>query len=376
MSIKKHVPALDGLRGVAVLTVVLYHLGGGAQSNHWLIHVAGETIKRGFVGVPMFFVLSGFLITGILWDSKGIPHWWRNFFARRSLRIFPLYYASLVLTALVSAWLGYGWHAIKGLWVYALYLQNFPSLVDAKPDVALSLGHYWTLAVEEQFYLLWPIVLYKTKTTRQAQAVCLALLAFSSIANVLMGFGMLSGMHVALTCNVGGLAVGSYLALARRGSQWEKLMKWSTLSTLAGLSGFFFLTYINLQWDGTFAQPFLWLGCCGMLLSCFKPGVIETVMNQAWLRKLGSLSYGLYVFHVLLIPFFGWIVDRMAPAASRQTRLGLVFLVGIVVSLVVSQISFLFFEKPILSLKQFFPEEVRQSTLSATDNSHEHSALQ
>src|SRR5579862_4256705 len=98
----KHFPALDGLRGVAILTVFLLHYGGGAQSSNPLLSAAGELIKAGWSGVTLFFVLSGFLISGILWDARHTQGWWRNFYMRRTLRIFPLYYGALLLVLLTA----------------------------------------------------------------------------------------------------------------------------------------------------------------------------------------------------------------------------------------------------------------------------------
>lgn len=356
MSIQKHVPALDGLRGIAVLWVMIYHLGGGAQSQYWLVRLIGATFKRGFAGVPLFFVLSGFLITGILWDSKGSDHWWRNFFARRTLRIFPLYYASLILTATISLWQGFDWHAVEGLWVYVLYLQNVSAVMGTPTHLALSLGHYWSLAVEEQFYLIWPLILYKLRSIRQAQAICLSVLALSAIFNGMLGLKLLPWNHSAFVFNVGGLVAGAYLSLARRSSQWNALLKWSKPACVVGLGMYFLLTYVNLEWDRNFAQPFLWIGFCGLLLNCFQPGAVKSFMGQAWLRKVGSLSYGLYVYHVLLLPLFAWLAFHLAPAVSRNTHLALVFVIGIALSFAAAYVSYTFFEKPFLRLKKFYPE--------------------
>ncbi len=335
---------------------MVYHLGGGAQSHNWPVRFIGATFKRGFAGVPLFFVLSGFLITGILWDSRESAHWWRNFFARRTLRIFPLYYASLILTAAVSLWQGFGWHAVKSLRVYLLYLQNVSTVMGTPPRLALPLGHYWSLAIEEQFYLIWPLILYKLRSIRQAQAICLSVLALSAIFNGMLGLKLLPWNHSAFVFNVGGLVAGAYIALAKRSSQWNALLKWSKPAYVVGLGAYFLLTYVNLEWDRNFAQPFLWIGFCGLLLNCFQQGAVKRFMEQAWLRKVGSLSYGLYVYHVLLLPLFAWLAFHVAPAASRNTYLALVFVIGIALSFAAAYVSYTFFEKPFLRLKKFFPE--------------------
>ncbi len=127
---QSHIPALDGLRGLAVLMVFVYHYGGGMQSSVRAMRVFGMINKGGWCGVTLFFLLSGFLITGILWDSKGEPHWWRNFYARRTLRIFPLYYGTLVLVMVAAAVVGAFYQAASKIWIPALFLQNFPYLIE------------------------------------------------------------------------------------------------------------------------------------------------------------------------------------------------------------------------------------------------------
>src|SRR3984885_4831421 len=106
-----HIPALDGVRGVAAATVFVYHYGGGAQSSFLPLRVMGILLHFAWVGVSLFFVLSGFLISGILWDGYQTPGWWRRFYVRRSLRIFPLYYLALVIAAVI--WLALGVPAVR-----------------------------------------------------------------------------------------------------------------------------------------------------------------------------------------------------------------------------------------------------------------------
>src|ERR1700689_176380 len=108
-----HIPALDGVRGAAAATVFIYHYGGGARSADFAFHIVGKTIHLGWVGVSLFFVLSGFLITGILLDSMQRPNWRVTFYIRRALRIFPLYYFALLGAILVALLLNTPWPTIS-----------------------------------------------------------------------------------------------------------------------------------------------------------------------------------------------------------------------------------------------------------------------
>ena len=150
---RSHIPALDGVRGLAVLMVFVYHYGGGARSSNPLLRTVGETVKLGWSGVTLFFVLSGFLITGILWRSREEERWWRTFYIRRILRIFPLYYFTLLIV-FVS---GLVFHRVyllgTPLMVYAFYLQGLLTRMNLGAVFPFTMGHYWSLAVEEHFYL-------------------------------------------------------------------------------------------------------------------------------------------------------------------------------------------------------------------------------
>ena len=129
----------------------------------------------------MFFVLSGFLITGILIETVNLPRYFRNFYIRRSLRIFPLFYGVFVILALLTPVLHLEWH--RGHIAYLFYCQNIamtvdPSIVHVEP--AVFLGHFWSLAVEEQYYMLWPLVIWILRDQRKIMRLCLVLI-FSTI---------------------------------------------------------------------------------------------------------------------------------------------------------------------------------------------------
>ena len=144
---RKHIPQLDGMRGLAVLLVLLAHSAIAFTRVPAMRWIEGY----GNLGVQLFFVLSGFLITRILLDTKDTPHFFRNFFVRRALRIYPLYYALLgfvVFSGLVHQ------HGVRW-WPYILYLSNIIYGAGREPS---PLGPVWSLAVEEQFYLVWPFV--------------------------------------------------------------------------------------------------------------------------------------------------------------------------------------------------------------------------
>src|SRR5262245_57382334 len=176
-----HIPALDGLRGVAILLVMLHHftvIQPAGAFEKWFERFA----HLGMHGVDLFFVLSGFLITGILFDSKGEPHFLRNFYMRRSLRIFPLYYAVVVFSFLLVpiilahvAGLAGKLSRFQGAsedWVwYVFYLSNF-SIARVSAFRHGILDVTWSLAIEEQFYLVWAlcVLFFNWRTLR---GICL-----------------------------------------------------------------------------------------------------------------------------------------------------------------------------------------------------------
>jgi peptidoglycan/LPS O-acetylase OafA/YrhL len=359
---RKHLPALDGVRGLAVLLVVAYHTGGGAQSPNAVLSVFGLALKAGWSGVTLFFLLSGFLITGILWDSKGAPHWWRNFYVRRLLRISPLYYSSLLLVVLV-AWLhhflGPG---TRSLWVYAFYLQNIPGVIDKGAGLRpLQLSHFWSLAVEEQFYLIWPLLLRRLRTTAQVKYLCLGVFVASALFRYAiwtfdpqpLAFGGF------LFSRAGELALGGYLAMSFRDGTWAGLERVAVYLTPIALLGFLVLCAavrfeLNTTTSATAGLALVTLFYAGVIALALRPGLLNRAMRAAWLRWIGGISYGIYVFHVLLEPLFGQLTLAIAPHAGRIEEIVLRASITWVLTLLIAWLSFRFFESPILSLRRYF----------------------
>jgi peptidoglycan/LPS O-acetylase OafA/YrhL len=180
-SINRYVPTLDGLRGIAILVVMLFHYMTG--SYHWpVLKQVFRLCRMGWLGVDLFFVLSGFLITGILLHTKSRPHYFRNFYVRRTLRIFPLYYVVLLgvftVGALVSSLHTPTFLALQHrqvyLWTYSVNWVNwFRSDLLFVADW-IEANHFWSLAVEEQFYLVWPTVVFLL-SSRTLSSLCVVL---------------------------------------------------------------------------------------------------------------------------------------------------------------------------------------------------------
>jgi peptidoglycan/LPS O-acetylase OafA/YrhL len=361
--VPKHFPSLDGLRGAAVIAVFIFHYGAGGASANPMLQRIGALAKAGWAGVTLFFLLSGFLITGILWDSRGEEHWWRNFYVRRILRIFPLYYGSLILVLLAGAIGGQLRAELAYIWIPALFLQNFPHLSDMERGFhPLGLLHYWSLAVEEQFYLLWPLLLFLMKNRKQAAFLCLSVFVLSLTFRVAMCAVTLypesySGL---LLSRAGELALGGWLALMYRGSQWETLRRALPFAGVA--SG---IVVIAVAWhEGTFQLNGSWqntLGLCAMtillgtvLARSLQPGVLQRLASAAWLRWIGRISFGIYIFHLLFVRMYTSIALHLVGTGSRSTFMGVRWLVAAIGSVTIAWLSFNFYETPFLRLKRRF----------------------
>jgi peptidoglycan/LPS O-acetylase OafA/YrhL len=308
-------PALDGIRALAFLMVFAYHY---------------LDLPWGWAGVDIFFVLSGFLITGILFDTIDAPHRIRNFYMRRTLRIFPLYYGIFLLLLLLNPifrwnwnWGWLTWPAYLGNWVWFLYpfvpvtflqmasVAHLQSL--AFPKVVLFLGHFWSLCIEEQFYLLWPCVVFWVKDRRRLICICVASIVICpvlriSATHILPSFIMADAATLWFTpLRIDALLIGAVLALVRRGPHARAMLPvaragffgfscvsllWLVLNPVAGFR------HIPPQWGWTWGLTYIEVfSACLIVMALQARSFTFRIFNLRPLRWLGRISYGAYVFH-------------------------------------------------------------------------------
>src|SRR5277367_3766392 len=233
-SMEKRLPQLDAVRGVAILLVMLVNTSDKYPQFH-LQHFFGN----GWMGVDLFFVLSGFLITGILLDSKEFPHYFKNFYARRALRILPLYYSILIFMFVIVPLLRPSEaHEIftraSPWWSYPIFLQNFGV---ALPTMATGpLGTSWSLAIEEQFYLLWPLVVFIFSPRQLRRIAAVMIILSAPLAFYLSSHGFLIYSNV--FCRQVGLMAGALLVLLLRSEtfQPEKFLTTAWISFVVTLA--------------------------------------------------------------------------------------------------------------------------------------------
>lgn len=370
-------PAFDGLRGVAILLVYLFHYGGGLTSANPAVRLFGYVTQAGWVGVDMFFALSGFLITRLFWDDREGPGCLRSFYARRALRILPLYFATLLLAAIVAVLNGAHLSALRPILLYAAFLQNVPPFLNAALQYPppLPLYHLWSLAVEEQFYLIWPLLLLACHTRQGAFRLCLISFVLCCLFRnfVWRMTGPILNIpapewSVSLPGRTGALALGAALALSP--SDWEafirRLAPPAIFLSLAGFIAVGFAEHsvlLNNPKTVILGLPCAELLSAGLVAFTAVPLAAPLAAPNAWralfstrpLRALGRISFGFYVFHILLEPCFDSI-GAAATHTSRGVRFQVVrLLVAFPISLAAAWVSFHLYESPFLRLKRRSP---------------------
>ena len=364
-----HVPALDGLRGLAILLVLLVHTSivSGVSGTSLSMAIFTRVASAGWCGVDLFFVISGYLITGILWDSRDSRHYYRNFYARRTLRIFPLYYAFLAWGLLVGPLVSGEWPAFTTGWFW-LYLSNYyialhPTVVPA----AFMLT--WSLAIEEQFYLVWPFSI--RNLGRQAVfALCTVMIVAAPVLRMALlsrGFPPYAP-YMFTFARVDALAIGAFIATASRSrGGFGSLYPWARRAGLASTGGIAAICV----WRGGLGHTdpvvqilgltFIALlsGSLLILLLSGRAGSILTRSFEArWLRAFGKYSYAIYLLHLPVLlrlqGLFGRFRVQRWMGSEFPTQL-LFSAVGSGLVLCVAWISWQCYEKHWLGFKRFFP---------------------
>ena len=377
----KRNPNLDALRGLAILLVFLFHYGGGLQSPHLAVRLLGYLTQTGWTGVTLFFALSGFLITGQLWDAlqSPHPHWLRNFYLRRALRILPLYYAVLLLAAIGCVAVGFQFIELGHLVLYALFLQDLPvfsNLVSSADIPAVfPLYHLWSLAVEEQFYLLWPALLFlaakpanPSNPTRRALHLCLWTFALTTLFRILIWGPPLHPAWAAdhlfdqfLLTHAGALALGAATAIALRAPHlWPKIQRYATPTLLASLAVYItdstlrgsFLLNTHVQY--TYGLTAISIASAAAICLALRP-LYPLPSTLYPLSFLGRISYGFYIFHILLQPLFDTLATHLTHTIEGTPYQTARLLIAFPLTTLIAWLSFRYFEEPILHLNRHFP---------------------
>jgi peptidoglycan/LPS O-acetylase OafA/YrhL len=298
-----YIPELQGLRGLAVLGVFFYHCHPRLEGT-W-IHYGS---LWGWAGVNLFFVLSGFLITSILLEARDKPHYFRNFYGRRALRIWPVYLLVLAVVYLNSPWfVGPSVpDAIRSApWLaYIFFVQNLFHLT-----LPPAIGPTWSLAIEEQYYFLWaPLVRFLRRPWLLAIPLAAALVV-SPIMR-LTHHAWITPTHT-LT-HLDGIAWGSLLALGLYALPLGR-RTWLWMSFSAIPLGF--LAVGTIAAGTAFLDSALSVGFAGTVLAAIASTGVRNPLNAA-LRKgplafYGRISYGFYMTHIMVFIFFGWFDLRM-----------------------------------------------------------------
>jgi peptidoglycan/LPS O-acetylase OafA/YrhL len=338
------IPQLDGVRGIAVLMVVLLH-----ASDKYPTLGLQPFFRNGWMGVDLFFVLSGFLITRILLQTKDSGYYFRNFYARRCLRIWPLYYSVLLLmfvliplarpsdAATVFESRSSPW------WAYPLFLQNF--LVPVPTMATGPLGVTWSLAIEEQFYLLWPLVI-RHFTTQQLRRIAIGAVCVSPVLRMILSMQGVN-IYTNFFCRLDGLMSGALIALCLRSPGFEPRRY-----TRAAWCGLLVMAPLAVAIDTPGAR-WIVLSLTAFAAACFI--FLALFSEQAWLRALltnrilvwtGIISYGIYLLHK--IPF------DMAQSFHLTHRPELVLAFGIAAAYGLAILSWFCLERPFLAMKRYF----------------------
>jgi len=363
--IRPVMPELDSLRGVAILLVIFFHgfYWPGAMSHLTGLPrlFVGATLG-GWIGVYLFFVLSGFLITGILLDSKARPDYYRRFYIRRALRILPAFYLVLLLLCVLprTGWLEgrhVGWPFIA---LSFFYLANMASLVGIPSQYTVL----WSLAVEEHFYLLWPTAVRKfsRRTLRWcALGLCILCPALRALAYGL-GYNFGAGYTWLVADS---LAMGSLLAVLSRGTLAERgrMGRFSGASFAVAIGMLAILAPLGI-WQGStftggvFRLTAINLACTGILGFVLFLGTSRwrSIVRRPVLQFFGEISYGLYLIHMLATDFLDHWMIRFFPGmyAALPSHFGFMvlrFVVYTCFAVGLAVLSRRYFEEPFLKLK-------------------------
>ncbi len=358
----RHIPRLDGLRGLAILLVLVHHFS--PEPDTTMSRFTGHILKllaEGRSGVDLFFVLSGFLITGILLNTKQDPGYFSKFYMRRILRIFPLYYGVILFAIFIPSLIRPSYIQCSTAWLW-LYGTNIACYL----QIPIWPTHFWSLAVEEHFYLVWPLLVWLC-SRRVLGGACVGFMVMAIVVRAVLASLTVDTnyfIYYLTPCRMDQLAVGGLITILFRGPWRYRLgdmAKYAIIPTM-GILALLYMTTTELG-NPILRSPKLTLiamifALLMILVMVASPrSILGLVFNHPVMRSLGKYSYGIYVFHAMITGPF----DRWLPLRDIQIFYGN-FAVAVVVrmlflgmvSYAIAWLSWHLYEKHFLNLKRFF----------------------
>jgi peptidoglycan/LPS O-acetylase OafA/YrhL len=332
----RHLSQLDILRAFAILAVIAFH-----GSNHLKWSLFSAAVSYGWCGVDLFFVISGFLITGILLRSRTEDGYFRNFYMRRVLRIWPLYFAFLslmlvVLPAVAPGAMAQSIQSARPTWVFPLFLQN----LFVQKKIVGPLGITWSLAIEEQFYMVWPFFVWKLSRTT-LKRLLFAVLAVDPLLRILLThFAVPISQYTHTLTRLDGLAAGCLLALLADGfdpATWRRRALQFGLPALG-------LAVVCASY-----RPLLYSALAIFMGSVVAYSLTLSAPSKGFLAYTGRISYGLYLFHLLAFDLF----DSAKMRGRLHGDVGYL-IASFLLTYALASISLYAFESPINRLKRYF----------------------
>jgi peptidoglycan/LPS O-acetylase OafA/YrhL len=365
------IPELDGIRAIAIWMVLLMHGLYGYPNPpgalDFLPHSIAEILGHGWLGVDLFFLLSGFLITGILLDTKDGPRYFKNFYIRRFLRIMPLYFTVVILWSFFYR--GYGRYFLLSSVFGANLAHLFGVHVPHGPSVL------WSLAVEEHFYLLWPAIVILLDRRRLLFLCGVIMVASPVLRAVYAAQGMNPEVIYDLSWfRFDGLATGAALAIWARSKYFERtaarriavgalcaLAMMSIVGARFGLFGTKTVVAVALR----YTQAYLSFGALFVLVLAYRGTRWTAFLRNRFMQLSGALSYCLYLIHLSLGDGYRYLIShqhvvRFGPTTAVLVRCAFI----LSVSFGIAMLSRKYLEEPFLALKDRF-------TSRATDSSNQ-----
>lgn len=363
------IPELDGLRGAAILSVMAFHyLDALTSKGGGFLGYLNPAVAMGWTGVDLFFVLSGFLIGGILLDARTSPRYFKTFYIRRFCRIIPLYYAwicgyvvfyaALGATRFMSA--GVRPEARPPLYIYFMFFQNL-RVFHISGVAAAWFGATWSLAVEEQFYLITPLLIWllprRTLSVVLGGVVfCAPVLRFAVHNSGQSGPAL---VNILTPCRADTFAMGILAAILWRNAKIRLYLAANSfvLRALLGasLTGFLVVAVkwhsrpwsLGMQTIGLTVIAIFFV--VALLFVLLRPaGMIASMTRMAWVRDIGGVSYCMYLIHAAM---WGACHDLLLPTSLRESGgwfgVGVALLAGLL-TYAIAKMSWNWFEKPLL----------------------------